>query len=50
MIPIRKWVTLSISPFRDFLLEIRKQIKGTRRVTRRYASNEMFRGRELFAI
>lgn len=35
MIPMTKLVRLSMSPLRDFFSEMRKQIKGTSRVTKR---------------
>lgn len=48
--PVAKYSRLSIIPFSDFLGEIRKQMKGTSRVTSRYESNEILRGRARFAI
>ena len=37
-------------PFNDFLLSIKKQMKGTNKVTKRYESKEMFLGKERLAI
>jgi hypothetical protein len=50
MIPTPKCSSDSIIPFSDFLEEIKKQIKGVRRVTSRYESKEILRGNYLFAI
>jgi len=50
MIPTPKCSKDSIIPFKDFFEEIRKQMKGVRRVTNKYESKEIFLGKDLLAI
>lgn len=48
--PTAKYSSDSIIPFNDFFEENKKTMKGTRRVTSKKLSNDMFLGNELLAI
>ena len=48
--PTAKWVKLQIIPLSDLRVEIKKAMKGVKRPTKRYASKDMFQGRDLLAI